>query len=147
MRILLTGAAGFIGFHVAKRLLERGDEVIGIDNFNAYYDVSIKQNRAEILQEHELFSLEAVDIANRPEMERIFSAPEYDAVVNLPAQAGVRYSLENPYAHVDAKVVGVTNILAGVRHHGTGHFVYASTSSVYGLNPNLPYKESADTDH
>jgi UDP-glucuronate 4-epimerase len=147
MRILLTGAAGFIGFHVAKHLLERGDEVIGIDNFNPYYDVTLKHARAAILREHDAFSLDAVDIADRGEMERIFSAPGYDAVVNLAAQAGVRYSLENPYAYIDANVAGFMNILEGVRHNGTGHLVFASTSSVYGLNTKLPYKEAADTDH
>jgi UDP-glucuronate 4-epimerase len=167
VRILLTGAAGFIGFHVAKRLLERGDEVVGVDNFNAYYDPALKEARARILQElgpklrrgdeslaerqrrHDrpVFTLVRADLADRTAIGKLFTGARYDAVVNLAAQAGVRYSLENPYAYIDANVTGFMNILEGVRHHGTGHLVFASTSSVYGLNPELPYKESDDTDH
>jgi UDP-glucuronate 4-epimerase len=225
MRILLTGAAGFIGFHVAKRLLERGDEVVGVDNFNSYYDPALKEARVEILKKlgpglhrgdmsleeregrsphHEKldprgekldprlrggdrarggdskldprlrgddmarggdskldprlrgddkdkhphpFVIVRADLADRDAINKLFTGARYDAVVNLAAQAGVRYSLENPYAYIDANVIGFMNILEGVRHHGTGHLVYASTSSVYGLNPNLPYKEADDTNH
>jgi UDP-glucuronate 4-epimerase len=167
MRILLTGAAGFIGFHTAKRLLERGDEVVGVDDFNGYYDPALKEARAGILQklgpglhrgdknadarqrDHDrpVFTLVRADLADREAINKLFTGRPYDAVVNLAAQAGVRYSLENPYAYIDANVTGFMNVLEGVRHHGTGHLVYASTSSVYGSNPDLPYKESDDTDH
>jgi UDP-glucuronate 4-epimerase len=145
MRILLTGAAGFIGFHLARRLLDRGDQVVGVDNMNAYYDPRLKEARAELLKGAS-FTLERADIAERSAMERVFSRGRYDAVVNLAAQAGVRYSIENPHAYVDANVVGFMNILEGARHHGTDHLVFASTSSVYGLSPNLPYKETENTD-
>jgi UDP-glucuronate 4-epimerase len=149
MRILLTGAAGFIGFHLANRLLERGDEVVGLDNLNGYYDPSLKMARLEQLR-HPLpgrFEFVQADIADRDAMEKVFASGKFDAIVNLAAQAGVRYSLENPRAYVDANVVGFMNILEGARHYGTGHLVYASTSSVYGLNTNLPYKETENTDH
>jgi UDP-glucuronate 4-epimerase len=167
VRVLLTGAAGFIGFHVAKRLLERGDEVVGVDNFNAYYDPGLKEARVEILQKlgpglhrgdeslaerqrlhnRPVFTIVRADIADRHAINELFTGARYDAVVNLAAQAGVRYSIENPYAYIDANVTGFMNILEGVRHHPTGHLVFASTSSVYGLNTDLPYKEDTDTDH
>lgn len=167
MRILLTGAAGFIGFHVAKRLLERGDEVVGVDNFNAYYDPLLKEARVEILQKlgpklhrgdesllerqrlqnRPLFTMVRADLADRDAINKLFTGARYDAVVNLAAQAGVRYSIENPYAYIEANVMGFMNVLEGVRHHPTGHLVFASTSSVYGLNPNLPYREDDNTDH
>jgi UDP-glucuronate 4-epimerase len=147
MKILLTGAAGFIGFHLARRLLERGDEVVGVDNLNAYYDPALKNARLEILRKFERFEFVRADLADREAMAKVFAAGRFDAVVNLAAQAGVRYSLENPHAYVDANVVGFMNVLEGARHHGTGHLVFASTSSVYGLNPDLPYREEQDTDH
>jgi UDP-glucuronate 4-epimerase len=147
MKILLTGAAGFIGFHLARRLLERGDEVVGVDNLNAYYDPALKNARLEILRKFERFEFVRADLADREAMEKVFAGGKFDAVVNLAAQAGVRYSLENPHAYVDANVVGFMNVLEGARHHGTGHLVFASTSSVYGLNPDLPYREEQDTDH
>jgi UDP-glucuronate 4-epimerase len=167
MRILLTGAAGFIGFHVAKRLLERGDEVLGVDNLNDYYDPGLKLARLGILsqmgpplhrgdenadqralnRDRPLFVAVKADIADRVAMEKIFTGRRFDAVVNLAAQAGVRYSIENPYAYIDANVAGFMNILEGVRHHPTRHLVFASTSSVYGLNTQLPYREDTDTDH
>lgn len=167
MRILLTGAAGFIGFHVAKRLLERGDEVVGVDNFNTYYDPGLKEARVETLQKlgpklhrgddslaerqrlhnRPVFTIVRADLADRRAIDELFTGARYDAVVNLAAQAGVRYSIENPYAYIDANVMGFMNILEGVRHHPTGHLVFASTSSVYGLNTQLPYKEDTDTDH
>jgi UDP-glucuronate 4-epimerase len=153
MRILLTGAAGFIGFHLAQRLLERGDEVVGLDNLNGYYDPSLKVARLDQLRNPNSptngrgdFQFIQADIADRDAMEQVFKSGKFDAIVNLAAQAGVRYSIENPRAYVDANVVGFMNILEGARHHGTGHLVYASTSSVYGLNTNLPYKESENTD-
>ena len=145
MRILVTGAAGFIGFHLSRRLLERGDHVTGLDNLNAYYDVSLKQARLDLLHQSRNFGFVQADLADREAMEKVFAGVRFDAVVNLAAQAGVRYSLENPHAYVDANVVGFLNILEAVRRHGTGHLVFASTSSVYGLNTELPYKESHDT--
>src|SRR5512146_2665150 len=147
MRVLVTGAAGFIGFHLASRLLERGDSVVGVDNMNAYYDVSLKQARLARLSPHRSFELVRADLADRAAMERVFDSGRFDAIVNLAAQAGVRYSVENPHAYVESNVVGFLNVLEGARRHGTGHLVFASTSSVYGLGADLPYKESADTDH
>ena len=147
MRILVTGAAGFIGFHLSMRLLDRGDAVVGVDNFNAYYDVSLKEARLARLSGRQGFEIVRADIADRAAMERVFASGRFDAVVNLAAQAGVRYSVENPHAYVESNVVGFLNVLEGVRHHGTGHLVFASTSSVYGLGTDLPYRESADTDH
>ena len=147
MRVLVTGAAGFIGFHLCARLLDRGDAVVGVDNFNAYYDVSLKEARAARLAARERFEIVRADIADRAAMERIFASGRFDAVVNLAAQAGVRYSVENPHAYVESNVVGFLNVLEGARHHGTGHLVFASTSSVYGLGTDLPYREGADTDH
>jgi UDP-glucuronate 4-epimerase len=149
MRILVTGAAGFIGFHLSRQLLERGDDVVGIDNLNAYYDVRLKEARLERLKSGGAasgFRFVKSDIADRAAMERVFSDGKYDAIVNLAAQAGVRYSLENPHAYIDANVTGFLNILEGVRHHGTGHLVYASTSSIYGTNKTLPYSEDQRTD-
>jgi len=143
MRILVTGAAGFIGSHLSRRLLDRGDEVVGIDNLNAYYDVRLKEARLGWLQGLRFIK---ADIADRTAMEQVFRDGKYDAVVNLAAQAGVRYSLENPYAYIDANITGFLNILEGVRHHGTGHLVYASTSSVYGTNKTLPFSEDQRTD-
>jgi UDP-glucuronate 4-epimerase len=147
VRILVTGAAGFIGFHLSMRLLDRGDTVVGVDNFNAYYDVSLKEARLARLVERKGFAIVRADIADRAAMERVFASGRFDAIVNLAAQAGVRYSVENPHAYVESNVVGFLNILEGARHHGTGHLVFASTSSVYGLGTDLPYRESADTDH
>jgi UDP-glucuronate 4-epimerase len=147
MRILVTGAAGFIGFHLAQRLLERGDTVVGVDNLNAYYDVRLKEARLERLRAMPRFAFVKADIAERAAVEALFDGPRFDAIVNLAAQAGVRYSVENPRAYVESNVVGFLNVLEGARHHGTGHLVFASTSSVYGLGTDLPYKESADTDH
>ena len=147
MRILVTGAAGFIGYHLATRLLERGDSVVGVDNFNAYYDVSLKEARLARLSGRRGFEIVRADIADREAMERVFASGRFDAIVNLAAQAGVRYSVENPHAYVESNVVGFLNVLEGARRHGTGHLVFASTSSVYGLGTDLPYRESADTDH
>jgi len=147
VRILVTGAAGFIGFHLARRLLERGDTVVGVDNLNAYYDVSLKEARAAKLAELPGFELARADLADRGAMERVFASGRFDAIVNLAAQAGVRYSLENPRAYLDANVTGFLNVLEGARHHGTGHLVYGSTSSIYGINTSLPFDENQNTDH
>jgi UDP-glucuronate 4-epimerase len=145
MRILVTGAAGFIGSHLARRLLDRGDQVVGIDNLNAYYDPKLKEARLARLK-HPSFRAVRGDIADRPTMETLFNEGKYDVIVNLAAQAGVRYSLENPYAYIDANITGFLNILEGARHHGTGHLVYASTSSIYGTSKQLPFGEDQRTD-
>jgi UDP-glucuronate 4-epimerase len=147
MRILVTGAAGFIGFHLAQRLLERGDTVVGLDNVNAYYDVSIKEARLARLRGHGGFEFTRVDLSDRSAMADVFARTKFDAVVNLAAQAGVRYSIENPHAYVDANVTGFMNVLEGARHSKVGHLVYASTSSIYGLNTSLPLDEHQNTDH
>ncbi len=146
MRVLVTGAAGFIGFHLSRRLLARGDQVTGIDNLNDYYDVSLKEARLALLEREKGFSFRRHDIADRAGMADIFAGEQFDCVVNLAAQAGVRYSLANPHAYIDANVTGFLNILEGVRHHG-GHLVYASSSSVYGGNTRLPFRETDSVDH
>jgi len=146
VKVLVTGAAGFIGFHLAKRLLERGDTVAGVDNLNAYYDPALKISRLEQLRGLQGFQFARADIADREAMEEVFGGERFDAIVNLAAQAGVRYSIENPYAYIDANIVGFMNILEGARRHRTGHLVFASTSSVYGLNMDLPFTESQNTD-
>jgi UDP-glucuronate 4-epimerase len=147
MRVLVTGAAGFIGFHLAQRLLERGDSVVGLDNLNAYYDVSLKEARLSRLRGSKAFEFIRADLADRKAMEAVFAGHKFDAIVNLAAQAGVRYSLENPHAYIDANVTGFMNVLEGARHHGVGHLVFASTSSIYGLNTKLPLDEHQNTDH
>lgn len=147
MKILVTGAAGFIGFHLSQRLLARGDTVVGLDNLNAYYDVRLKQARLDILGRSDRFRFVRADLADRAAMEALFKGAGFSAVVNLAAQAGVRYSIENPHAYVDSNVTGFLNVLEGARHHGCGHLVFASTSSVYGLNAKLPFAESQNTDH
>ncbi len=147
MKILVTGAAGFIGFHLARRLLDRGDTVLGVDNLNAYYDVSLKEARIGLLRANERFELVRADLEDRGAMEQLFSRGRFDAIVNLAAQAGVRYSLENPRAYVDANITGFLNVLEGARRHGTGHLVFASTSSIYGINTRMPFDERQNTDH
>ena len=147
MNILVTGAAGFIGFHLARRLLARGDQVTGVDNLNDYYDVSLKEARLALLRKNPGFAFVRADIADRSAMGVLFANEKYDAVVNLAAQAGVRYSLVNPHAYVDANLAGFLNVLEEVRRHGTGHLVFASTSSVYGANTRLPYRESDGANH
>lgn len=147
MRILVTGAAGFIGFHLARRLLDRGDLVVGLDNLNAYYDVSLKEARLALLRAARGFEFVRADLADSKAMEEVFAPGKFDAIVNLAAQAGVRHSIENPRAFVEANVCGFMNVLESARHHGTGHLVYASTSSVYGLNTKMPFDEHQNTDH
>jgi UDP-glucuronate 4-epimerase len=144
MKILVTGAAGFIGMHVSKQLLARGDEVVGIDNLNDYYDPQLKRDRLAQLSGLRFMKM---DIADRRSIEELFENEGFEAVINLAAQPGVRYSLENPHAYVEANIVGFTNILEGCRHHRVGHLVYASSSSVYGGNTKLPYSERDSVDH
>jgi UDP-glucuronate 4-epimerase len=147
LHAMITGAAGFIGSTLAKRLLERGDTVIGVDNLNDYYDVSLKEARLARLTSSSHFSFIKADIADRDVMSALFSSNAFDSVVNLAAQAGVRYSIENPAAYIDANLVGFGNILEGCRHNGIGHLVYASSSSVYGSNTKLPFSEKDNVDH
>ncbi len=147
MKILVTGAAGFIGFHVSKHLLDRGDEVVGLDNLNDYYDVNLKNARLEQLLSFESFKFCQIDLADREAMRKLFTAEKFQRVVNLAAQAGVRYSIDNPHAYVDSNIVGFTNVLEGCRHNKVEHLVYASTSSVYGANELMPFSERHTADH
>ncbi|OZG72123.1 capsular biosynthesis protein CpsI [Hahella sp. CCB-MM4] len=147
MKVLVTGTAGFIGSHVAHRLLDRGDEVIGVDNLNDYYEVSLKEARLARLTPKSGFTDVRLDIADREGMEALFAKHKPDRVVHLAAQAGVRYSLENPHAYVDANLVGHMNILEGCRHHQVEHLVYASSSSVYGANESMPFSVHDNVDH
>jgi UDP-glucuronate 4-epimerase len=147
MKVLLTGAAGFIGMHVAERLLARGDQVVGVDNLNPYYDVALKRARLSRLTAVSGFSFAQTDIADREAMAALFREHRPDGVVNLAAQAGVRYSLVNPHAYVDSNLQGFVNVLEGCRHNGVKHLVYASTSSVYGSNTQLPFGEGQGVDH
>jgi UDP-glucuronate 4-epimerase len=146
-KILVTGAAGFIGFHLCQRLLARGDHVVGLDNLNDYYDVSLKQARLEQLEGQANFRFVRLDLADRAGIAELFAAEGFDKVVNLAAQAGVRYSLENPHAYVDSNLVGFVNILEGCRHHRIKHLVYASSSSVYGANTRMPFSIHHNVDH
>ncbi len=147
MQILVTGAAGFIGSTLALRLLARGDRVVGLDNLNDYYDVSLKQARLARLRAHPGFAFEKADIAEREAMARLFASKRFDAVMHLAAQAGVRYSIENPATYVDANLVGFANVIEGARRSNVGHFVFASSSSVYGANARLPFAEDDNIDH
>jgi UDP-glucuronate 4-epimerase len=147
--ILLTGAAGFIGYHTARRLLERGDRVVGVDNLNDYYDVSLKEARLGCLRAHPNFSFERLDVADRAGMAELFARVRPTEVIHLAAQAGVRYSLENPHAYTDSNVTGFLNVLEGCRHQNGGvrHLVFASSSSVYGANSRQPFSEHMNVDH
>ena len=147
MKILLTGAAGFIGMTTALRLLARGDEVVGLDNLNDYYDVTLKQARLNRLLPSANFRFVKLDVADRPGIAALFAAEEFDRVIHLAAQAGVRYSLQNPHAYIDSNIVGFTNILEGCRHSKVQHLVYASSSSVYGGNTKMPFSEHDSVDH
>lgn len=147
MKILLTGAAGFIGMAVAQRLLSRGDTVVGLDNLNDYYDVSLKQARLNLLTPNPRFKFERVDIANRAALAALFETEKVDRVVHLAAQAGVRYSIENPQAYIDSNLLGFANVLEGCRQTKVQHLVYASSSSVYGGNTKMPFSERDNVDH
>lgn len=147
MKILVTGAAGFIGFHTSRLLLDRGDEVVGLDNLNDYYDVSLKESRLEILQRYPAFRFVKADLADRVAIPALFEKEKFARVINLGAQAGVRYSIKNPLAYIDSNVVGFANILEGCRHNGVEHLVYASTSSVYGANTKMPFSVHQNVDH
>ncbi|MCC6872931.1 MAG: NAD-dependent epimerase [Sandaracinaceae bacterium] len=146
-KILVTGAAGFIGSHVSERLLGRGDEVVGLDNFNDYYSVALKEARAARLAKHARFEMVRLDLADRERMAALFAAQRFDKVIHLAAQAGVRYSLTNPHAYVDSNLVGFVNVLEGCRHHGVEHLTYASSSSVYGANTTMPFSIHDNVDH
>ena len=147
MSILVTGAAGFIGFHYSKKLLAAGYRVVGLDNLNPYYDVQLKYDRLEILQEYDQFEFAELDLADQDGMAELFDRHDFSRVVNLAAQAGVRYSLENPRSYVDSNLVGFLNILEGCRHHKIEHLIYASSSSVYGLNTLMPFSVHHNVDH
>lgn len=146
MKFLVTGAAGFIGFHACKRLLDAGHEVVGLDNMNDYYDVNLKQARLDLLQSP-LFSFHKIDLADREGIARLFADEKFNRVIHLAAQAGVRYSLENPFAYADSNLIGYLNILEGCRHNKVEHLLYASSSSVYGLNRKMPFSTDDSVDH
>ncbi|MFP6782429.1 MAG: NAD-dependent epimerase, partial [Gammaproteobacteria bacterium] len=147
MKILVTGAAGFIGSRLSERLLERGDEVVGIDNLNDYYSVSLKEARLARLLPHSNFSFNKADVADLDAVNRIFSETAPQRVMHLAAQAGVRYSIENPHAYIESNIVGFMNILEACRHNDLEHLVYASSSSVYGANTNMPFSVNDNVDH
>ena len=147
MKLLVTGAAGFIGYSLCEALLNRGDHVVGIDNLSDYYDVRLKRARLDRLNTRSKFRFQLLDIASRDQTSSLFALNRFDAVVHLAAQAGVRYSLTNPHAYIDANVVGFLNILEGVRHHTGKHLIFASSSSVYGANGKLPFSEHDNVDH
>lgn len=147
MKILVTGAAGFIGMTTSLRLLARGDEVIGLDNMNDYYDVVLKKNRLKRLTSHANFKFVQIDVEDRSGIKSLFAEEKFDKVIHLAAQAGVRYSLKNPHAYVDSNLIGFVNILEGCRHNKVQHLVYASSSSVYGGNTKMPFSEHDSVDH
>ncbi len=147
MKILVTGAAGFIGFHTAKHLLDRGDEVVGLDNLNEYYDPTLKHARLAILERHENFRFAKLDLADRDGMAAFFAAERPQRVIHLGAQAGVRYSIEAPFAYTDSNITGTLTVLEGCRRNGVEHLVFASTSSVYGANTRMPFSVHHNVDH
>ncbi|XXN65170.1 NAD-dependent epimerase [Enterobacter ludwigii] len=147
MKFLVTGAAGFIGFHVSQRLLAAGHQVVGIDNLNDYYDVSLKQARLDQNTQHADFIFVKMDLADRQAISSLFAEHEFERVIHLGAQAGVRYSIENPHAYADSNLIGHLNILEGCRHNKVGHLLYASSSSVYGLNRKMPFSTDDSVDH
>ena len=147
MKILVTGVAGFIGFHLGKRLLEEGHTIIGLDNMTPYYDVQLKKDRLNHLVQFDHFNFVQLDLVDRKDMENLFSKHRFDRVVNLAAQAGVRYSIENPHAYVDSNLTGFVNILEGCRHSKVPHLIFASSSSVYGLNTRMPFSVHHNVDH
>jgi len=147
LKILVTGAAGFIGFHTAKFLLERGDEVVGLDNLNEYYDVTLKHARLKALEGQRNFKFVKLDLADRDGMAKLFAAEKFNRVIHLGAQAGVRYSIQAPFAYIDSNVYGTMTVLEGCRHNGVEHLVFASTSSVYGANTKMPFSVHQNVDH
>ena len=147
MKILVTGVAGFIGMHIALKLLARGDNVVGIDNLNDYYDINLKKDRLSRLTTHSKFSFYQIDISDRSRMSEIFMREKSKRIIHLAAQAGVRYSLSNPYIYIDSNIQGFINILEGCRQHQVEHLVYASSSSVYGGNTSLPFNKHQNIDH
>lgn len=147
MKYLVTGAAGFIGSRVAERLCEAGHEVVGIDNLNDYYDVSLKQDRLNKLDGEALFTFKQLDLSDRDGMAQLFADGQFERVIHLGAQAGVRYSITNPFAYADSNLIGTLCVLEGCRHNNVGHLVYASSSSVYGLNRKMPFATSDSVDH
>jgi UDP-glucuronate 4-epimerase len=147
LKLLVTGAAGFIGFHTAQRLLERGDEVVGLDNLNAYYDPDLKAARLDILRRHPAFRFVKMDVADREAMDELFRVEKFQRVVHLAAQAGVRYSIINPHVYVQSNITGFLHVIEGCRHNAVEHLVYASTSSVYGANTRMPFSEQQNVDH
>ncbi len=147
MKLLVTGAAGFIGFHVAKLLLERGEEVVGLDNLNAYYDPGLKAARLALLEQYANFRFIKADLEDRPRMEGVFEAENFQRVIHLAAQAGVRYSIENPHAYVQSNILGFLHVIEGCRRSGVEHLVYASTSSLYVAYTRMPFSETQCVDH
>lgn len=146
MKILITGVAGFIGYHLTQRLLSDGETICGIDNLNSYYDVTLKRDRLSQLKEHPNFSFELLDLSDRPGLTALFETAAFDRVINLAAQAGVRHSLENPFSYIDSNIVGFTNLLEACRNHPVEHLVYASSSSVYGANTKVPFAVTDNVD-
>ena len=146
-KALVTGVAGFIGFHLARRLLKDSYQVVGIDNINPYYDIALKEARLEKLKDQPNFTFFKMDLADRKQLERLFARQEFEVVVNMAAQAGVRYSIENPFAYVDSNLVGFVNLLECCRHYNIKHFVFASSSSVYGANTTMPFSVHHNVDH
>ena len=147
MNILVTGVAGFIGYHVAKKLLERGDTVYGLDNLNEYYDVNLKKSRLNNLKDNNLFSFDQIDISNQKDIESFFKRNSICHVIHLAAQAGVRYSIQNPYAYIDSNICGFMNILEECKKNKINHLTFASSSSVYGANTKMPFSVSDNVDH
>ncbi|ADI00515.1 NAD-dependent epimerase [Salisediminibacterium selenitireducens] len=147
MNILVTGAAGFIGMYLSKRLMDEGQQVIGVDNINDYYETQLKKDRLALLEEYDQFSFYKVDLADRNSFNQIFKDNKIDIVINLAAQAGVRYSIENPHAYVDSNLVGFVNVLEACRHYDVKHLIYASSSSVYGANQKMPFATTDEVNH
>ena len=147
MKILVTGAAGFIGMHTCLRLLAQGDEVVGLDNLNDYYDVRLKEDRLQLLLEHSNFTMKRINLADTVKLDQLFTNEQFQRVINLAAQPGVRYSLKNPHAYIQSNIVGFTNVLEGCRHNHVEHLVFASSSSVYGANTTMPFSAHHNVDH